>query len=132
MALDETGSQSSFPAGGTDVPHPPSLTGTSIQQFQLDVESTAVVRAAEEIMMLTRTLKEIWLFGGLDTLEQDHHNEKDEAMRKKMDEDIKVVEDGFRRFLEKYESAIEIDRDRQDSGSMILEHQVRTNARSST
>ncbi|KIW10796.1 hypothetical protein PV08_10095 [Exophiala spinifera] len=109
VALDETGPQSMFPAGGSDVPPPPSLTDTSVQQFQLDVESTAVIRAAEEIMMLTRTLKEIWLFGGLDTLEQDHHNEEDEAMRKKMDEDIKVVEDGFKRFLERYETAIEVD-----------------------
>ncbi|KAK6364773.1 uncharacterized protein PV06_06536 [Exophiala oligosperma] len=109
VALDETGSGSTFPPGGNDAPAPASLTETSIQQFQLDVESTAVIRAAEEIMMLTRTLKEIWLFGGLDTLEEDRHNERDEAMRKRMDEDIKVVEDGFRRFLEKYETAIEVD-----------------------
>jgi len=110
VALDETGAQASARAGG-EAPPPPSLTDTSVQQFQLDVESTAVIRAAEEIMMLTRTLKEIWLFGGLDTLEQDHKNDNnvhDEAQRKKMEEDIRVVEDGFKRFLERYETAIDV------------------------
>lgn len=110
VALDESDAQASARAGG-DAPPPPSLTDTSVQQFQLDVESTAVVRAAEEIMMLTRTLKEIWLFGGLDTLENDHENDQnshDEAQRKKMEEDIQVVEDGFKRFLERYETAIDV------------------------
>jgi hypothetical protein len=71
-----------------------------------------VIRAAEEIMMLTRTLKEIWLFGGLDTLDQDHeddHHAQDEAVKRKMDDDIKVVEEGFRRFLEAYETTIDSD-----------------------
>ncbi|KAK5452875.1 hypothetical protein LTS15_007023 [Exophiala xenobiotica] len=108
VALDETGAPAPSSAGG-DGPRPPSLTDTSVQQFQLDVESTAVIRAAEEIMMLTRTLKEIWLFGGLDTLEKDHQDAADEAMRKRMDEDIKVVEEGFKRFLEKYETGIDPD-----------------------
>ena len=45
---------------------------TAMQQFQLDVESTALVRAAEEIMTLTRSMKDVWLFGGLDTLVSDH------------------------------------------------------------
>lgn len=55
--------------------------------------------------MLTRTLKEIWLFGGLDTLEKDHakdNNAQDEAMKRKMEDDISVVEDGLRKFLEDY------------------------------
>jgi len=111
VALDETETPAPAFAKG-DGPLPPSLTDTSVQQFQLDVESTAVIRAAEEIMMLTRTLKEIWLFGGLDTLDQDHeddHHAQDEAVKRKMDDDIKVVEEGFRRFLEAYETTIDSD-----------------------
>jgi len=108
VALDETGAPAAGSAGG-DAPLPPSLTDTSVQQFQLDVESTAVIRAAEEITMLTRTLKEIWLFGGLDTLDKDHQDADDEAMKKRMEEDIKVVEEGFKRFLERYETAIDLD-----------------------
>ena len=83
-----------------------------MQQFQLDVESTAVIRAAEEIMMLTRTMKEIWLFGGLDTLVQDHEGKEgtgqDEGAREKMEEDVRVVEQGFKEFLQKYEMTLDL------------------------
>lgn len=95
------------PEGSADPSLPPSLTETSVQQFQLEVESNAMIRAAEEIMMLTRTMKEIWLFGGLDTLAADHeddNNPEDEAKRRKLDQDVKVVEAGFKKFLERYES----------------------------
>jgi hypothetical protein len=85
---------------------PPTLPDTAVQQLQLDVESTAVVRAAEEIMTLTRTLKEIWLFGELDTLEKDHDGQDNAAARKKMDQDVRVVEEGFKKFLEKYETTL--------------------------
>ena len=114
VALDPTKTNASTTNGAelsSDASLPPSLTDTSVQQFQLEVDSTALVRAAEEIMMLTRTMKEIWLFGGLDTLTKDHEGEKDsesEALRKKMDEDVKVVEEGFKRFLEKYETTIDV------------------------
>lgn len=95
-----------------DTSFPPSLTETSIQQFQLDVESNALISAAEEIMMLTRTMKEIWLFGGLDTLAKDHEDGKDpedEARRKKLDADMRVVEEGFKKFLERYESTVDVE-----------------------
>ncbi|OAL24565.1 hypothetical protein AYO22_05354 [Fonsecaea multimorphosa] len=113
VALDDTAAQTATaPAGTGNAPAPPSLTDTAVQQFQLDVESTAIVRAAEEIMMLTRTMKEIWLFGGLDTLKSDHQgrrlNGQDEAARRKMEEDVKVVEEGFKKFLEKYETTLEM------------------------
>jgi len=93
--------------GNADPALPPSLTDTSVQQFQMEVESNAMIRAAEEIMTLTRTMKEIWLFGGLDTLAADHKNDQapeDEAKRKRLDQDIQVVEAGFKKFLEQYES----------------------------
>ncbi|KEF52503.1 uncharacterized protein A1O9_11345 [Exophiala aquamarina CBS 119918] len=91
--------------GNADPALPPSLTDTSVQQFQLEVESNAMIRAAEEIMMLTRTMKEIWLFGGLDTLAADHKSDKDpedEAKRRKLEHDVEIVEAGFNKFLERY------------------------------
>ncbi|EXJ91277.1 hypothetical protein A1O1_04387 [Capronia coronata CBS 617.96] len=111
VALDETAAEATNSAtSGSQLP--PSLTDTAVQQFQLDVESAAVIRAAEEIMMLTRTMKEIWLFGGLDTLEKDHDSDKnpeDEAVRRKVEEDVRVVEEGFKKFLEKYETSLDLD-----------------------
>ncbi|KAJ9605337.1 hypothetical protein H2200_009994 [Cladophialophora chaetospira] len=111
-ALDDAPTQTA--AGNPSAP--PSLTETSVQQFQLDVESTAVIRAAEEIMMLTRTMKEIWLFGGLDTLAADHGgkdmNGQNEAAQKKMAEDVRIVEEGFRKFLAKYETSLDLDGER--------------------
>lgn len=65
-----------------------SLTSTALQQFQLDVESTALVRAAEEIMVLTRSMKDVWLFGGLDTLAADRKGEHTEGAQP---EDVRVV-----------------------------------------
>lgn len=59
-------------------------------------------------MMLTRTMKEIWLFGGLDTLSADHESEEAKA-RQKTEEDVRIVEEGFKRFLEKYETTLDLD-----------------------
>ena len=56
----------------------------------MDVESTGLIRAAEEIMVLTRELKDLWLFGGLNTL---HDGDKKDAAGLKMEEDAKVVYD---------------------------------------
>ncbi|KAL2051800.1 hypothetical protein ABVK25_007956 [Lepraria finkii] len=36
--------------------------------YQMEVESAALVRAAEDILSLTRVLKESWLFGKLQTV----------------------------------------------------------------
>lgn len=102
--------------GNADPSLPPSLTDTSVQQFQLEVESNAMIRAAEEIMTITRTMKEIWLFGGLDTLAADHKSDKDpedERRRRKLEQDVKVVEAGFKKFLERYESARDVAKEEQ-------------------
>jgi hypothetical protein len=66
-----------------------SITSTATDQLRMDVESTALIRAAEEVMVLTRELKDLWLFGGLDT--QRDGKEKDSAAQEKMEEDAKVV-----------------------------------------
>lgn len=83
--------------GTLSVSNAPALTTTAIDQFQLDVESTALVRAAEEIMVLTRQLKDLWLFGGLDTL----RNDQDGAgfLDEKAEEDKMIVEDFIKSVL---------------------------------
>ena len=53
------------------------------------------VRAAEDILSLTRTMKEMWLFGKLDTIGED---ERDVERREKLEKDVaavqKAIEDG--------------------------------------
>ncbi|CAL5875192.1 uncharacterized protein PFLUO_LOCUS9496 [Penicillium psychrofluorescens] len=72
-----------------------SYTSTAVETYQLDVESTALIRAAEDILALTRTMKETWLFGKLDTLGED---ERDVQRREKLEKDVlavqKAVEEG--------------------------------------
>jgi Surfeit locus protein 5 subunit 22 of Mediator complex len=76
-------------------------TTTAIQQFQLDVESTALVRAAEEIMVLTRSMKDFWLFGSLDTLTSDHNGEQEGGAQP---DDIKAVAEYINNRLESGEA----------------------------
>lgn len=94
---------------GTDAALPPSLTDTAVQQFQLDAEAQSLIRACEDIMMLTRHMKDLWLFGGLHTLTGDDPDDKTPGAlqeTRKMEEDARIVEQGFQRFLEKYETVI--------------------------
>jgi len=83
-----------------------SHTTTAVQQFQLDVESTALVRAAEEIMILTRSMKDVWLFGGLDTLNSDHNGEHAEGAQP---EDVKAVAE----YIQKRLGTGEVEKDSQ-------------------
>ncbi|KAJ5171883.1 hypothetical protein N7492_004476 [Penicillium capsulatum] len=73
----------------------PSYASTAVETYQLDVESTALVRAAEDILALTRTMKETWLFGKLDTLGE---NERDVQRREELEKNVqavqKVIEEG--------------------------------------
>ncbi|OXV10896.1 hypothetical protein Egran_01340 [Elaphomyces granulatus] len=66
----------------------PSYAATAIETYQLDVESTALIRAAEDILSLTRTMKETWLFGKLDTLGED---ERDIKCREKLEGDALTI-----------------------------------------
>lgn len=95
---------------GTDAGLPPSLTDTAVQQFQLDAEAQSLIRACEDIMMLTRHMKDLWLFGGLHTLTGDDPDDKTPGAvqeTQNMEEDARIVEQGFQRFLEKYETIID-------------------------
>ncbi|KAJ6051818.1 uncharacterized protein N7446_006454 [Penicillium canescens] len=67
----------------------PSYTSTAVETYQLDVESTALIRAAEDLLGLTRTMKETWLFGKLDTLGED---ERDVERREKLEQDAQAVQ----------------------------------------
>ncbi|KAJ5103116.1 hypothetical protein N7532_003645 [Penicillium argentinense] len=71
------------------------LTATAVESYQVDVESTALIRAAEDLLSVTRTMKEMWLFGKLDTIGED---ERDVERREKLEADVdavkKAVEDG--------------------------------------
>ncbi|BCR89243.1 RNA polymerase II mediator complex head subunit MED22 [Aspergillus chevalieri] len=66
-----------------------SHTSTAVETYQLDVESTALIRAAEDILSLTRAMKEIWLFGKLDTLGED---ERDIKRREELEGDAEAVQ----------------------------------------
>ncbi|KAA8652416.1 RNA polymerase II mediator complex head subunit MED22 [Aspergillus tanneri] len=66
-----------------------SHTATAVETYQLDVESTALVRAAEDILALTRTMKETWLFGKLDTLGED---ESEVKRREELEKNAAVIE----------------------------------------
>ncbi|ODM20639.1 hypothetical protein SI65_03692 [Aspergillus cristatus] len=66
-----------------------SHTSTAVETYQLDVESTALIRAAEDILSLTRAMKETWLFGKLDTLGED---ERDVKRREKLEGDAEAVQ----------------------------------------
>lgn len=58
-------------------------------------------------MVLTRTMKELWLFGGLDTLQKDESPEEKEN-RRRIEEDEQIVVRGIREWS------------RRDVGKIIL------------
>ncbi|KAJ5787997.1 hypothetical protein N7457_002987 [Penicillium paradoxum] len=66
-----------------------SHTSTAVESYQIDVESTALIRAAEDLLAMTRLMKELWLFGKLDTIGED---ERDVQRREKLEEDVQVVQ----------------------------------------
>ncbi|KAL4891980.1 surfeit locus protein 5 subunit 22 of mediator complex-domain-containing protein [Aspergillus ambiguus] len=66
-----------------------SNTATAVETYQLDVESTALVRAAEDILSLTRAMKETWLFGKLDTLGED---EADVRRREQLEQNALAIQ----------------------------------------
>ncbi|KAL4917180.1 surfeit locus protein 5 subunit 22 of mediator complex-domain-containing protein [Aspergillus aurantiobrunneus] len=66
-----------------------SHTTTAVETYQLDVESTALIRSAEDILSLTRAMKETWLFGKLDTLGED---EAETKRREELERDAAVIQ----------------------------------------
>ncbi|ETN39855.1 uncharacterized protein HMPREF1541_06081 [Cyphellophora europaea CBS 101466] len=98
-------------AEGEDGPVPgsdaPSLSPEDVASKQLDIEvgSTALIRAAEEIMVLTRGMKELWLFGGLDTLaevEGKGDGKGKEEERRRLLQEMAEVRGGLQKWLREY------------------------------
>ena len=83
----------------------PSVTSTANAQLQVNVETQALIRAAEEIMLLTRSMKEVWLFGGLGTVKEGEEAEKDEKKRSGLERERGEVERGLRKWVAKGEWA---------------------------
>ena len=79
---------------------PPTLVDTMNKKLTVDLATTAMVRTAEELMVLTRTMKELWLFGDLDTLATDQSAEEKEKTRK-MQQDERAVVAGLQEWLSK-------------------------------
>lgn len=60
--------------------------------YKLNVETAGLIRAAEDILSLTRVLKEMWLFGKLQTVGANKAEERAEAS-------ARGVEEGLRKLL---------------------------------
>lgn len=58
----------------------------------MEVETAALIRAAEDILSLTRVMKEMWLFGKLQTVGTNEAEERAE-------ESAKGVEEGLRNLM---------------------------------
>lgn len=79
---------------------PPSLVDTANRQLAIDVATMSMIRAAEELMVMTRTMKELWLFGDLDTLVKDQSPEGLEK-REQLERDEEAVVKGMHEWLQK-------------------------------
>ncbi|MCJ1478181.1 hypothetical protein MMC13_006857 [Lambiella insularis] len=66
---------------------------TAMETFQMEVETAALVRSAEDILSLTRSLKEAWLFGKLDTIGRSEAEAR-------TDRSAREVVEGFRALIE--------------------------------
>lgn len=65
----------------------------AVNAYRMEVETAALIRAAEDILSLTRMMKEMWLFGKLQTVGTDKGE-------KRAEESAKGVEKGLRKLME--------------------------------
>ncbi|KAL8954556.1 MAG: hypothetical protein Q9183_007051 [Haloplaca sp. 2 TL-2023] len=68
----------------------------AVDAYRMEVETTALVRAAEDMLSLTRVMKEMWLFGKLQTVGGDEAEEKAEE---RAEQSAKQVEQGLRKLM---------------------------------
>ncbi|MCJ1451154.1 hypothetical protein MMC28_001489 [Mycoblastus sanguinarius] len=61
---------------------------TAVGAYQMEVETAALVRAAEDILSLTRALKESWLFGKLQTVGTSQAEKRAEDAARKVAEGL--------------------------------------------
>ncbi|KAL8854957.1 MAG: hypothetical protein Q9221_000153 [Calogaya cf. arnoldii] len=64
----------------------------AVDAYKMEVETAALIRAAEDILSLTRTMKEMWLFGKLETVGMSEAEER-------ADVSARGVEEGLRRLM---------------------------------
>ncbi|KAL9002737.1 MAG: hypothetical protein Q9188_004356 [Gyalolechia gomerana] len=64
----------------------------AVNAYRMEVETAALIRAAEDILSLTRVMKEMWLFGKLQTVGTNEAEERAE-------ESAKGVEEGLRKLM---------------------------------
>lgn len=57
----------------------------------MEVETAALIRAAEDILSLTRVLKEMWLFGKLDTVGRNEAEARAEESAKGVQEGLQKL-----------------------------------------
>ncbi|KAJ8611520.1 hypothetical protein MRB53_037927 [Persea americana] len=60
----------------------------AVNAFRIEVETAGLIKAAEDILALTRQMKELWLFGSLEDRDDGAAANK---LEKKMDEDARAV-----------------------------------------
>ncbi|KAL9021175.1 MAG: hypothetical protein Q9185_001576 [Variospora sp. 1 TL-2023] len=65
----------------------------AVNAYKLDVETANLIRAAEDILSLTRVLKEMWLFGKLQTVGMN------EAAEERAEASAQGVEEGLRKLV---------------------------------
>ncbi|KAL8806769.1 MAG: hypothetical protein Q9182_001167 [Xanthomendoza sp. 2 TL-2023] len=71
---------------------PSDRNAAAVDAYKMEVETAALIRAAEDTLSLTRVMKEMWLFGKLQTIGTDEAEEKAE-------ESARGVEAGLRRLM---------------------------------
>ncbi|KAK5098187.1 hypothetical protein LTS08_006320 [Lithohypha guttulata] len=112
--------ESADPAGPEkDTPEqPPSLVDTANHQLLADTVTMALIRAAEELMVLTRTMKELWLLGNLDTLVSDQTNkerEKTENLKKDEDAVVRGLHEWFKQNGDKLSRPLDEQKGEEDT-----------------
>ncbi|KAI9864126.1 MAG: hypothetical protein M1813_003443 [Trichoglossum hirsutum] len=65
---------------------------TAVEAYEIEVQTAALVRSAEDILSLTRSLKEAWLFGQLNSVDGTQGMSK-------TDEDAEAVGKALQRLL---------------------------------
>ncbi|KAH0536812.1 hypothetical protein FGG08_006345 [Glutinoglossum americanum] len=65
---------------------------TAVEAYEIEVQTAALVRSAEDILSLTRSLKEAWLFGQLNSVDGTRGMPK-------TDEDAKAVGEALQKLL---------------------------------
>ncbi|KAI4182996.1 MAG: hypothetical protein L6R41_005660 [Letrouitia leprolyta] len=63
----------------------------AVNAYRMEVETAALIRAAEDILSLTRVMKEMWLFGKLQTVGTNEAEERAEKSAKGVEEGLKKL-----------------------------------------